>query len=71
LPAFAEQIGDGPFDMLTEQIEQGCLDRGERVNRDALVKRLQAASAGIAIAEALTHVVHDGIVRPDRLANHE
>ena len=51
LLAFAEQRGDRLRLELTEEIEQGGLDRRDSVNRHAEVKGLQAAATGVAVGE--------------------
>ena len=51
LLAFAEKRGDRLRLELTEEIEEGGLDRRDSVNRHAEVKGLQAATTGVAVGE--------------------
>ena len=68
LLAVAEQRRHRHVEVLAEQIEQGGLDGGHRVHRDAQVERLRPASAGVAVAERAAHVVEHGAVVADAAA---
>ena len=69
LLALAEQRGDGHVEELAQQIEQSGFDGGDGMDGDAQVEGLRAASAGIAVGEALPDGVQDAVIGGDGLAD--
>ena len=64
LHAFAQQRSDRHLQMLAEQIEQGRLDRGHRMNGRAQIEGLQSAAARVAIGKLPLHPLHHALLRP-------
>ncbi|MNZ79901.1 hypothetical protein D3C78_985190 [compost metagenome] len=71
LLAFAEQRRHRYAQVLAEQVEQRCFQRGDGMDGDAQVEGLQAAAAGIAVGEGLAHLVEQALVVADGLPHQQ
>ena len=57
--------------MLTQQVEQGRFDRGDRMDRGAQVEGLQAAPAAITISKGLLDALQQTGMSTHGLAHHQ
>ena len=67
LLSFAEQRRHRHAQVLTHQVEQRRLNRGQGMDGGSQIKGLQATPPAVAIGKLLSHLVQDGLQLTDRL----